>query len=146
MTESVGPAAPPDMLAPFGGDWRAALTALPLIHDLSPGRDPSQPDWRTWLERRRLARADLAAGDHYARPEHIVAAAIAGRGAALVRRSLADGAIARGELMSLVADGVTALDWGYYILSPETRPLSRAARSVIDTLKNLAEPFEAAGV
>lgn len=113
---------------------------------MSPGRDPAQPDWRTWLERRRLARADLAAGDHYARPEHVVAAAASGRGAALVRRSLADGAIARGELISLVADGVTALDWGYYILSPETRPLPRAARAVIDTLKDLAEPFEAAGV
>ena len=146
LTESVAPAASPDLLAPFGGDWRAALTALPLIHDMSPGRDPVQPDWRTWLERRRLARADLAAGDHYARPEHVVAAAAAGRGAALVRRSLADSAITSGALISLVADGVTALDWGYYILSPETRPLPRAARSVIDTLKDLAEPFEAAGV
>ncbi|KAA5802168.1 LysR family transcriptional regulator [Alkalicaulis satelles] len=146
MTESVAPAAAPQLMAPYGGDWRAALGALPLIHDVSPGRDPAQPDWRAWLERRRMDRPDIAAGDHYARPEHVVAAAAAGRGAALVRRSLAEAAVSRGELISLVADGVTALDWGYYILTPETRPAPRAARTVIDRLMALAEPFEAAGV
>ncbi|MCC5995375.1 MAG: LysR family transcriptional regulator [Oceanicaulis sp.] len=146
MTESIAPAAAPHLMAPYGGDWRAALSELTLIHDMTPGRDPAQPDWRAWLERRRLARPDLAVGDHYARPEHVVAAAAAGRGAALVRRSLAEGAVARGDLVSLVADGVTALDWGYYILTPETRPAPRAARDVIDRLLALAEPFEAAGV
>lgn len=146
LSESVMPGLSPDLLEQCDGDWRVAVQRLPLIHDTSLPRDPVQPDWQGWLSRRGIRRSDLASGDHVSAPDHAVRAAIAGRGLALVRASLADHAVQEGRLVTLIADGVTGLNWRYYLLNPEGRPLSRAARAIADFLTEEARPFETSGV
>lgn len=146
LSDSLMPAVAPDLLEQCDGDWRKAVLALPLIHDTTPARDPSQPDWQVWLARRGLNRPDLAQGDHVSAPDHAVRAAVSGRGVALVRASLAENAVAEGRLVTLIADGVTPLSWRYHLLSPEGRPLSRAARSLASFVTEEARPFETAGV
>ncbi|MFC4725252.1 LysR substrate-binding domain-containing protein [Glycocaulis abyssi] len=146
LSDSLMPAVAPDLLEQCDGDWRKAVMSLPLIHDTTPARDPAQPDWQVWLARRGLNRADIAQGDHVSAPDHAVRAAVSGRGVALVRASLAESAVAEGRLITLIADGVTPLSWRYHLLSPEGRPLSRAARALADFLAEEARPFETAGV
>jgi len=146
LSDSLMPAVAPDLLEQCDGDWRKAVTCLPLIHDTSLPRDPAQPDWQVWLARRGLKRADIAQGDHVSAPDHGVGAAVSGRGVALVRASLAESAVADGRLITLIADGVTPLSWRYHLLSPDGRPLSRAARALADYLTEEARPFETAGV
>lgn len=146
LSDSVLPAIAPDLLEQCDGDWRKAVLGLPLIHDTTLPRDPAQPDWQAWLARRGLKRADISQGDHVSAPDHAVRAAIAGRGVALVRASLAESATAEGRLVTLIADGVTPLSWRYHLLSPEGRPLSRPARALAEFLVEEARPFETAGV
>ncbi|MGP1274766.1 MAG: LysR substrate-binding domain-containing protein [Caulobacterales bacterium] len=146
LSDSVMPALSPDLFEACGRDWRRAVTELPLIHDTSMPRDPAQPDWQAWLDRNGLKRAGMAQGDHVSAPDHAVRAAIAGRGVALVRASLAEGAVSEGRLVTLIAGGVTPLNWRYHLLVPEGRPLSRAARALTVQLAEAARPFETAGV
>lgn len=146
LSDSLMPALAPDLLEQCDGDWRKAVLSLPLIHDTGLPRDPAQPDWQVWLARRGLKRADIAQGDHVSAPDHAVRAATAGRGVALVRASLAESAVEESRLITLIADGVTPLSWRYHLLSPEGRPLSRAARGLAEYLVEQARPFETAGV
>ena len=146
LSDSLMPAVAPDLLEQCDGDWRKTVLSLPLVHDTSSPRDPAQPDWQSWLTRRGLTRTDLAQGDHVSAPDHAVRAAVSGRGVALVRASLAESAVSEGRLITLIADGVTPLSWRYHLLSPEGRPLSRAARSLAGFLTEEARPFETAGV
>lgn len=146
LSDSLMPAVHPDLLEQCDGDWRKAVLSLPLIHDTTLPRDPAQPDWQSWLASRGLKRHDMAQGDHVNAPDHAVRAAASGRGVALVRSSLAQSAVEEGRLLTLIADGVTPLSWGYHLLSPEGRPLSRAARALAEFLVEEARPFETAGV
>lgn len=146
LSDSLMPALSPDLFAQCGRDWRRAVLELPLIHDTSLPRDPAQPDWQAWLGRRGLKRADMAQGDHVSAPDHGVRAAASGRGVALVRASLAESAVAAGQLVTLIADGVTPLSWRYHLLVPDGRPMSRAARALSEFLAEEARPFETAGV
>ncbi len=149
LSESLEPAASPERVA----QWRAAgldtegiLLSAPLIHDVSVGGDPGTPDWTRWLAGRGLARPDAARGDRFGGSDQVVDAAVAGRGLALVKRTLAYDAVAQGRLSPLMAGGGTALTWTYDVVWPSGRRLGAAARAMVAFLEAQAAPFEHMGV
>ena len=147
MTDSATPAVAPALLEDAGHLAPAdAIAQLPLIHDAAPIDDPACPDWPTWLSERGITRPDAARGDHYAASDHVIAAAIAGRGVALVKRALAADALADGRLTPLPHGAIASLDWAYDLTWPKGRVLGAAARAVRDALTEAAAPYEHMGV
>lgn len=152
LTETVSPAAAPDVIAAFGGPGgreaqaRSVLAHAPLIHDVSADQDPVQPDWTQWLAQHGIERTDGARGDRHITPDLVVTAAAAGRGVALVRRILAHDAIQSGRLSPLLLGGIATLDWAYDLAWPRGRRLGAASRALIAYLEAEAAPFEYMGV
>ncbi len=149
LTETVSPAAAPALLASYG-DGREALARAPLLHDVAAETDPGAPDWPRWLAEAGVERDTdgpaASLGDRLTQSDHIVDAAVAGRGIGLVRRVLAADDIAAGRLDTILVGGVTELAWAYDIVWPKGRRLGAAARNLIDFVLAEAAPFEHMGV
>ncbi len=149
LTETVSPAAAPSLLADYA-DGRDALARAPLLHDVGAELDPATPDWTRWLTAAGVRRAadggGGSLGDRLTQSDHVVDAAVAGRGVGLVRRMLAADDIAAGRLETILVGGVTELAWAYDIVWPKGRRLGAAAKDVIDFVLAEAAPFEHMGV
>ncbi len=147
ISESLTPTASPDLIARSSTEsWRAAVSELPLIHHERASGEPVGPAWRDWLSARGVSRLDALDGDRYARHDHLLDAAVNGRGLALARRALAEADVEAGRLVFLVGAGVTSLGWSYDLIWPEGRGLGGPSRRLRDFLVEEAQPFEAAGV
>lgn len=147
LTETLSPVIAPALLARFGdGAGQAALLRAPLLHDVSPDRDPASPEWADWLAAAGLERPEARAGDRFTQADHVVDAAVAGRGVALARRTLAYDDLAAGRLETILVGGVTELPLAFSICWPKGRKLGQLAQELIDYLLAEAAPFEHMGV
>ncbi|MCX5493705.1 transcriptional regulator GcvA [Kaistia dalseonensis] len=76
-----------------------ALRGAPVIHDDGPERDPTCPDWPSWLRSAGLPGQLVSGGLRLNQSSLVLDAAIAGQGIALGKLRLAEGDIEAGRLV-----------------------------------------------
>lgn len=122
------------------------LARFTLIHDDSGENDPSCPDWASWLRARSVKGVDSARGPRLNQGVLVIEAAASGRGVALAKRAIASADLASGRLVAPFADGVTSIDFGYWLVWPKGRHLSPDVRAFMKWLKSEAAREEIVGV
>lgn len=116
-----------------------------LLHDLGVERDPSCPDWATWLKAHNVAGADVARGPRFSQSSLVIEAAAAGRGVALAKRTIAEADLAAGRLVAPLAALEAPVDFAYYAVWPEGRALTPAQTAFVDWLRAQAAAGDALG-
>lgn len=142
LAEAVFPVCSPTLLAgAYPLDRPEALKHHTLLHDDSPDRDASCPDWRMWL--RAAGVADVAArqGPRFNQSSLVLEAAIAGQGVGLAKAQLAEADLRAGRLVRPFG-AAQRVDFAYYFVAPP----SRSALSKVQAFRRwLRREAEAAG-
>ena len=122
------------------------LSRHTLLHDESPEKDPSCPDWSSWLRARGVKDIDANRGPRFNQAVLVIEAAATGRGVALAKKAIAGADLASGRLVAPFADGSTVIDFAYHIVWPRGRTQTIEARTFIKWLKAEATRDEIVGV
>ena len=109
-----------------------------LLHDMSNDGDPGRPDWPMWLKARGVRHPDARRGSRFSESGMLIEAAVAGRGVALAKRTLAQADLESGRLTAPFADGSEAVGFAYHVVMPRDRPASTSALAFIAWLKRQA--------
>ncbi len=121
LAEAVFPVCSPALLAGSDPlDRPEALKHHTLLHDDSPDRDASCPDWRMWL--RAAGVSDIAAsqGPRFNQSSLVLEAAIAGQGIGLAKAQLAEADLRAGRLVRPFG-AAQRVDFAYYFVAPPNR-------------------------
>jgi LysR family transcriptional regulator, glycine cleavage system transcriptional activator len=121
LAESVFPVCSPALLAgahPL--DHPAALQHHVLLHDDSPDRDASCPDWRMWLRAAGIAERSAEQGPRFDQSSLVLEAAIAGHGVALAKAQLAMSDLRAGRLVRPFG-AARRVEFAYYFVAPPER-------------------------
>ena len=145
MGESVMPVASPTLVAEKPLMAPEDLAHHVLLHDGSPDADESCPDWPMWLAARGLRDIDGARGPRFNQSSLSIEAAVAGRGVALAKRTLAQADIDAGRLVAPL-DIDTAVDFAYYVVHPRAKGRLPQVRAFTAWLKEEAAAHEAAAL
>jgi LysR family glycine cleavage system transcriptional activator len=89
-----------------------------LLHDDSAREDRSCPDWAAWLRAAGVRDVAAGKGPRFNSPGLVLDAAVAGRGVALARRSLAMDDLAAGRLVQPFQLSMPVA-YAYWVVSPE---------------------------
>ena len=143
MTEQVLPVCAPGLM---NGDKPirkpADLVHHGLLHDVSSDADPGRPDWAMWLKARKVRHPDPRRGSRFSQSSLLIEAAVAGRGVALAKRTLAQADLSAGRLVAPFPDGSQTVGFAYHIVTPRDRPSSPSAIAFTDWLKREAVDHE----
>lgn len=120
MQETVIPVMSPELLAANPLASPADLAHHVLLHDGSPDADDSCPDWLMWLTARGVKGVDGTRGPRFNQSSLVIEAAMAGRGVALAKRTLAQDDLDAGRLVAPMAI-TTSVDFAYYVLHPKSK-------------------------
>lgn len=100
FSEAVVPVCSPEFADRHGLRRGAeALLGVPLLHEEGPERDPSCPDWKTWLRAQGSRVRPPETGVRLSQSSLVLDAAVAGQGVGLGKLRLAEGDIAAGRLV-----------------------------------------------
>lgn len=139
MTETVLPVCAPGLLEGEKPIRKPVdLIGHTLLHDMSNDADPTRPDWPMWLKARRVKHADARRGSRFNQSDLLIEAAVAGRGVALAKRTLAQADLEAGRLVAPFADGSEAVGFAYHVVMPRDRPASTSALAFVAWLKKQA--------
>lgn len=139
LIETVLPVCAPGLMqGPHPIRSPADLTHHVLLHDMSGDGDPSRPDWPMWLMARGVRHGDPRRGSRFNQSSMLIEAAVAGRGVALAKRTLAQADLAAGRLIAPFHDGGAVVGFAYHVLHPRERPLSPSAQAFADWLRRQA--------
>ena len=127
LQEEVLPVCSPDLLARSPIPIPEALAGQTLLHDASPESEVDGADWATWLRGRKLRGISVRGGPRFNQSALVIDAAVAGRGVALAKRTLAQNDLRAGRLVSLFADGAAPVKSAYYVLQAPERELGGAS-------------------
>lgn len=121
LTEAVFPVCSPALLAgPVPLLHPAQLKHHPLLHDDSPDRDASCPDWRMWLLAAGIAEVNARQGPRFNQSSLVLEAAIAGQGVGLAKAQLAEADLKAGRLVRPFG-AAQRVEFAYYFVSPPNR-------------------------
>ncbi|CAN7613782.1 LysR substrate-binding domain-containing protein [Phenylobacterium sp. LjRoot219] len=134
LAEAVTPMAAPDLAAELAVRGAADLLQARLLHDTSSEGDPSCPSWRSWFRTRGVDDLRTLDGPRYSDASLVIEEAIAGKGVALVKRTLADQDVRAGRLTPLLLD-VTPVKFVYWLVWPRGRTLLPPVRAFIAWIK-----------
>lgn len=109
-----------------------------LLHDLSSDGDESRPDWSMWLMARGVRHGDPRRGSRFNQSALVIEAAVAGRGVALAKRTLAQADLVAGRLIAPFHDGGAVVAYAYHMVHPKSRPLSPSAMAFTAWLRQQA--------
>ena len=113
----------------------ADLVHHTLLHDMSNDGDATRPDWPMWLMARGVKHPDARRGSRFNQDGLLIEAAVAGRGVALAKRTLAQADLAAGRLIAPFHDGGSQVGFAYHVLHRRERPLTPSAIAFTDWLK-----------
>jgi LysR family glycine cleavage system transcriptional activator len=134
MREEVMPVCAPALLdgtPPL--DTPAALAAVTLLHDDSPEQDLSCPTWPMWLKAAGVTGVDGKRGPRFNQSSLVIEAAVAGKGVALAKATLAAADLKAGRLVKPF-EGTLPVEFAYYIVCPKARLESRKVSAFRDWL------------
>ncbi|MDR0258570.1 MAG: transcriptional regulator GcvA [Comamonas sp.] len=132
------PVCSPQWIAPRRKLRLSDITATSLLHD------SQREDWRLWAQATGLDQLDISQGIVFVGSNAVIEAALAGRGVALVRRSLVAAELAKGRLLTLPGPAL-ATPMAYYLVYREATLAQPAARRFHDWMleqARLTEPGE----
>jgi LysR family glycine cleavage system transcriptional activator len=127
LQEEVLPVCSPDLLARSPIPSPEALAGQTLLHDASPESEVDGADWATWLRGRKLRGISVRGGPRFNQSALVIDAAVAGRGVALAKRTLAQNDLRAGRLVSLFPDGAAPVKSAYFVLQAPERELGGAS-------------------
>lgn len=119
------------------------LTRHVLLHDGSPDADESCPDWQMWLAARGVKGVDGARGPRFNQSSLVIEAALAGRGVALAKRTLAQDDIDAGRLVAPMAI-TTNVGFAYYVVHPKAKARLPQVKAFVAWIQGEAAAHEAA--
>jgi LysR family glycine cleavage system transcriptional activator len=142
MQETVIAVASPELLAQQPIETPADLAGHVLLHDGSPDADPSCPDWTMWLAARGIKGVDGQRGPRFNQSSLVIEAAVAGRGVALAKRTLAQADLDAGRLVAPLQIA-TAVDFAYYLVYPKGKGRLPQVKAFLSWIAAEAEAHEA---
>lgn len=121
LAESVFPVCSPALLSgSYPLTHPSLLKQHTLLHDDSPERDASCPDWRMWLSAAGIADVNARQGPRFNQSSLVLEAAIAGQGVALAKAQLAETDLKAGRLVRPFG-AAQRVEFAYYFVSPPNR-------------------------
>ena len=114
-----------------------------LLHDGSPDADESCPDWQMWLAARGVKGVDGSRGPRFNQSSLVIEAAMAGRGVALAKRTLAQDDLDAGRLIAPMAI-TTSVDFAYYVVHPKAKARLPQVKAFVSWIQAEAAAHEAA--
>ena len=120
LAERVFPVCAPQMLETAADHPLDLLRSQTLLHDDSPDQDKTCPDWRMWLRAARISGVDWRRGPRFNQSSMVLEAAVAGRGVALAKATLAAADLAAGRIVKL-AEIDQPVEFAYYLVYPAER-------------------------
>ncbi|GAB4148914.1 MAG: transcriptional regulator GcvA [Sphingomonadales bacterium] len=147
IDEQVFPVCNPKLMAgPEGLREASDLARFTLIHDDAGVNDPSNPNWTMWLKAAGVEGVDGARGLHFNQSNLAIEAAIAGKGVALAKRTLAQDDLDAGRLTRPFA-GAQQVGFAYYMVAPEPQWRQKKVQAFVAWLRAeaAANPVEAEG-
>ncbi|MEM8798609.1 MAG: transcriptional regulator GcvA [Pseudomonadota bacterium] len=130
IDEAVSPVCSPDLYASGGLETPQGLRDLILIHDDSSIEDESCPTWSMWLRAAGVGDIEGDRGLHFNQSNLAIEAAVAGKGVALAKHTIAADDIEHGRLVRPFADE-QPVNFAYYLVAPMDRwRLPKVARFV----------------
>lgn len=121
LAEAVFPVCSPTLLSgPHPLDHPGALKHHTLLHDDSPDRDASCPDWRMWLRAAGIHDVAAGQGPRFNQSSLVLEAAIAGHGVGLAKAQLAESDLRAGRLVRPFG-AAQRVEFAYYFVSPPSR-------------------------
>lgn len=145
FSEAVAPVCSPSFAADWGLDrGPEALADAPVLHEDGPERDPSCPDWHTWLRARKLPGRLVRGGLFLTQSSLVLEAAAAGKGIGLGKLRLAQDDIAQGRLV--VPFGAPwPVEFSYHFVAPPHKAGLGPVTQFRAWLRAEAQQLEAAG-
>ena len=141
MRETVFPVCSPALLE--GDDPLRTpqdLLEKTLIHDDSFSEDDSAPSWPMWLKAAGVLVPEGLPALHFNTHALAVEAAVAGRGVALARSSIAEEDLKAGRLVQPFGEAIP-VDFAHYIVCPEDKLKAERIQDFIDWLKDEAGAY-----
>lgn len=99
-----------------------------LLHDGSPDKDESCPDWSMWLRASGVDNVDCRRGPTFNQSSLVIEAAVAGKGIALAKASLALADLEAARLV-IPFDMNTPTDFAYYVVCPPSKQNNKAVKT-----------------
>lgn len=143
MSETVSPVLSPELMQTNPLNQPADLARHVLLHDGSPDADESCPDWSMWLAARGVRGVDGQRGPRYNQSSLVVEAAVAGRGVALAKSTLARDDLDAGRLVSPMAI-TTSVDFAYHVVHPKVKGRLPQVKAFVVWITAEARAHEAA--
>lgn len=144
LREEVLPVCSPDLLGQTQISRPGDLAEQTLLHDASPESEVDGADWASWLRAKHIRGVPVRGGVRFNQSALVIDAAVAGRGVALAKRTLAQNDLASGRLVSLFADGASPVRSAYHIVTQRGRDLDEDIESFIQWLEAEARDHEEA--
>ncbi|MGA9660000.1 MAG: transcriptional regulator GcvA [Asticcacaulis sp.] len=135
LAESVVPVCSPALFEAAPMKKPADLAHHVLLHDVGFETDPSCPDWAMWLKAHGVEGVDASRGPRFNQSSMVIEAAVAGRGVALAKRTIAEADLKAGRLMVLFDEKDKPLEYGYYLVWPQSRDPSPAQVRFMEWLR-----------
>jgi LysR family glycine cleavage system transcriptional activator len=143
MRETVIPVMSPELNATVPLGTPCDLARHVLLHDGSPDADESCPDWQMWLAARGVKGVDGSRGPRFNQSSLVIEAAMAGRGVALAKRTLAQDDLDAGRLIAPMAI-TTSVDFAYYVVHPKAKGRMPQVKAFVTWIQAEAAAHEAA--
>ena len=144
LSEAVLPVCSPILMEVAPISQPADLRHHTLLHDLGGERDPTCPDWAMWLKANGVADVDAHRGPRFNQSSLVIEAAVAGRGVALAKRTIASADLSAGRLVAPFAGPEAPVGFSYFLVWPGGRALSPAQAIFVDWLRAQARGAEPA--
>jgi LysR family glycine cleavage system transcriptional activator len=141
LAEAVVPVCSPLLFEAAPMRKPADLAHHVLLHDAGDA-DPSCPDWPMWLKAHAVDGVDASRGPRFNQSSMVIEAAVAGRGVALAKRTIAEADLQAGRLRVLFDEKDAPLNYGYYLVWPQSRDPSPAQLRFMDWLRAEAAKAE----
>ena len=119
-------------------DAPAALANVTLLHDDSPEQDLSCPTWPMWLKAAGVVGVDGKRGTRFNQSSLVIEAAVAGKGVALAKATLAAADLKAGRLVKPF-EGTLPVEFAYYVVCPKARLESRKVLAFREWLQEEAK-------
>ncbi len=119
MSDSLFPGCSPKLLQTRPITQIAELANVPIIHDFLTNTS----NWPAWLEAAGYPDLKITNSLRISDASLAITAALSGQGVTLARQSLVGEEINNGQLVRLF-DTSIASDYGYYLVTPNSRPLN----------------------
>lgn len=135
LKETVFPVCSPDLLKDCDpGTSACCVLEHTLIHDDSSIEDVSAPNWSMWLKAAGVSAPDGLPALHFNNHGLAIEAAVAGRGIALARSSIAEEDLKAGRLVKPFGEEVP-VNFAHYIVCPEDKLKHERVQDFVDWLR-----------